>query len=111
MTNFIWVTAEKEMLHRYEDAPREVSFLRNEHRHNFKFKVYIEVKHNDREIEFILFQRFIKGLLFKMEKDAGNNSCEMMADYLYEQIKERYPKRKIIIEVSEDGENGCIKKY
>jgi len=111
MSNFIWVTAEKEMLHHYPDAPRAVSFLRHEHRHNFKFKVYIEVFHNDRDIEFILFQRFIKGIIFNMDKNAKNRSCEMMANHIYSFIVEKYPNRKIVIEASEDGENGVVMDY
>jgi hypothetical protein len=35
----------------------------------------------------------------------------MIADDLYLQIAARYPDRKIIIEVSEDGENGCTIDY
>ena len=31
----------------------------------------------------------------------------MMADDLYKQIKDKYAKRDVRIEVSEDGENGC----
>ena len=111
MANFIWVTAQKELLHRYPDAPRAVSFLRNEHRHNFHFKVFIEVFHEDRDIEFILFQRYIKGLLFNVEKNINHFSCEMLSHYLYGQIVDKYPNRYIKIEVSEDGENGVLYDY
>jgi tRNA isopentenyl-2-thiomethyl-A-37 hydroxylase MiaE len=34
-------------------------------------------------------------------------SCEMIAEELYLQINFKYPNRKVTIEVSEDGENGC----
>jgi len=111
MTNYIWVTAEKDMLHRYPNAPREVSFLKNEHRHNFKFKIYIEIFNNNRDIEFIIFQRFIKGILFKMAKEVNTNSCEDIANYIHSFIVEKYPNRKIGIEVSEDGENGVFMDY
>jgi len=43
MTNYIWITTQKAMFHKYPDAPDEVSFLRNEHRHMFHFKIYLEV--------------------------------------------------------------------
>jgi hypothetical protein len=39
------------------------------------------------------------------------NSCEMIADDLYEQIADKYPGRTVEIEVSEDNENGCNIKY
>jgi len=35
----------------------------------------------------------------------------MIADDLYLQIAERYPTRNVVIEVSEDGENGCSISY
>ena len=38
-------------------------------------------------------------------------SCEMIADDLYDQIADRYPGRTVYIEVSEDGENGCLINY
>lgn len=110
-TNYIWVTAEKEFMHHYPDAPRTVSFLRNEHRHNFKFRVYIEVFTDDRDIEFIIFQRFIKGILYKMPFNLRAKSCEMISDDIYNEIIKKYPKRSIKIEVSEDGENGILKEY
>jgi len=111
MSNFIWVTAEKDMIHKYSNAPDEVSFLRNEHRHNFKFKVFIEIFHNDRDMEFLLFQKFVKEIIFKLNRQAGNNSCEMMANHIHTFIIKKYPNRKIIIEVSEDGENGVIMNF
>ena len=35
----------------------------------------------------------------------------MIADDLYSEIIANYPDREVWIEVSEDGENGCINKY
>lgn len=34
-----------------------------------------------------------------------------IADDLYIQVAGRYPGRAVWIEVSEDGENGCLIKY
>ena len=61
----IWVTFQKEGLHKYPaalDDPMlatgdefDVSFLGYIHRHIFKFKVAIEVFHDDRDIEFFIF--------------------------------------------------------
>lgn len=111
MTNYIWVTTEKEFMHYYAMAPRTVSFLKHEHRHNFKVKVAIEVFTDDRDIEFIIFQRYVKGLLFKMPFNLRGTSCEMLANELHESISEKYPNRKIQIDVSEDGENGVHMEY
>jgi len=109
MTNYIWITTSFEGFHKYPDAPEEVSFLKNEHRHIFHIKVWIEVFHDDRDIEFILFKRFIDTIL--LSGNLNNKSCEMISDQIYDEIKSQYPNRKIKIEVSEDLENGCEKEY
>jgi len=118
----IWVTFQKEGLHKYPaalDDPRlatgdeyDVSFLGYVHRHIFKFKVSIEVFHDDRDIEFIQFKRWLESLY----ADSGIlaldfKSVEMISDDLYLQINERYPSRDVIIDVSEDGENGSVTQY
>ena len=114
----IWITFRKEGIHKYPAAaedPRlaDVSFLANEHRHIFHFRVSIDVFHNDRDIEFIQFKRWCQGLYNNQGSvlSLDNKSCEMMADELYQQIAKRYPNRSVIIEVSEDGENGCVIEY
>ncbi len=109
MTNYIWITTQFEGFHYYPKAPKDVAFLKNVHRHLFKIKVWIEVFHNDRDIEFILFKRFVESLT--KEKEFYMASCETISDILHEKISQKYPDRKIKIEVSEDGENGCEKEY
>jgi hypothetical protein len=114
----IWVTFQKEGIHKYPAALEDpgladVSFLGYPHRHIFHFRVSIDVFHNDRDIEFIQFKRWLEGLY-----NGGNavleldyKSCEMIADDLYIQIANRYPERDVTISVSEDGENGCTITY
>ena len=119
----IWVTFRREGIHCYPAAATDpklntageydVSFLASPHRHIFHFRVWIDVFHNDRDIEFIQFKRWLESLY------SGSNtvlaldwkSCEMIADDLYTQIAGRYPERAVWIEVAEDGENGCLIKY
>jgi hypothetical protein len=119
----IWVTFRREGIHCYPAAATDpklntageydVSFLASPHRHIFHFRVWIDVWHSDRDIEFIQFKRWLESLY------SGNNSvleldfksCEMIADDLYTQIAGRYPERAVWIEVAEDGENGCLIKY
>lgn len=108
---YIWVTYQKEGIHRYPDAPKGVEFLRNPHRHMFHFKVQIEVFHDDRDIEFILFKRELEGLYTDGILQLDYRSCEMMADDLADYIKVNYPGRHLIITVSEDGENGATCYY
>lgn len=111
MTNFIWITTQKEMFHKYPEAPKGVRFLKSLHRHMFKFKVYIEVKNVSRDVEFILFKRYVGELLIKIDKDLRNKSCEMLSNHLAYKIGKKYKGRDIKIEVSEDGENGSEYYY
>jgi hypothetical protein len=108
MKNSIWVTTSFEGLHKYKDAPLEVSYLSTLHRHIFHVKVFIEVFNNDRDIEFIQFKKSVEK---SIPYDTTEKSCEMIADAIYWKLTTEYPCRDIIIEVSEDGENGCRKEY
>ena len=120
-SKMIWVTFRKEGMHKYPAAledPKlktgdeyDVSFLGYPHRHTFHFKVAIQVFHDDRDIEFILFQRWILCLYSQGTLQNDFKSCEMMSDDLYVQITKKYPGRKIEIDVSEDGENGSHAVY
>ena len=107
--NYIWITTQFEGFHKYPNAPEEVSFLREAHRHIFHVRVWIEVFHNDRDIEFILFKQFVNSIV--KENNLDYKSCEMISDDLQFLISERYPERKIMIEISEDLENGSYKEY
>ena len=118
---FIWVTFQKEGFHAYPAAATDptlatgdmydVSFLASPHRHMFHFKVQVEVTHNDRDIEFIQLKRWLEHLYAGESLNLNAKSCEMIADDLYVQISVKYPGRDVIIEVSEDGENGCCIEY
>lgn len=107
----IWVTFQKEGIHKYPKAPKEVEFLRYPHRHIFHFKVEIEVDHDDRDIEFFIFKRWLESLYNDNILELDYKSCEMMADDLARKIKDKYPGRRLAIDVSEDGENGCHIEY
>ncbi len=117
----IWVTFRKEGVHCYPAAATDpnlatgdeydVAFLANKHRHIFHFRVWISVIHNDRDIEFIQFKRWLENLYKDNILDLNFQSCEMMSDDLYSEISEKYPNREVWIEVSEDGENGSFIKY
>ena len=119
--DMIWVTFRKEGIHRYPAAltdPKlatgdeyDVSFLGHPHRHMFHFKVYLEVFHDDRDVEFIQFKRWLENLYNQGTLALDFKSCEMMADDLYGQISSKYTDRKVWIDISEDGENGCLKQY
>ena len=117
----IWVTLKKEGIHKYPaalDDPKlatgdyyDVSFLGYPHRHIFHFKVRIEVFHDDRDIEFIQFKRWLESLYAGGTLELDYKSCEMIADDLYNEISTKYPGRFVEIDVAEDGENGCSIYY
>lgn len=119
----IWVTFRKEGIHKYPAAATDpalatgdhydVSFLAYPHRHIFHFRVWIDVWHNDRDVEFIQFKRWLEALYHSDQSvlSLDYKSCEMISDDLYLQIAQRYPGRAVWIEVAEDGENGALIKY
>lgn len=115
--SFIWVTFQKEGIHRYPAAgtdPKlatgdwlDVSFLATPHRHIFHFRVEMEVFHDDRDVEFIQLKRILENWYSEKTLSVDYKSCEMIAKDLYDKIIVKWPGRDIRIEVSEDGENGC----
>ena len=117
----VWVTFQKEGIHCFPAAATDpklntddeynVSFLASPHRHIFHFRVCIDVFHDDRELEFIQFKRWLESLYGSNILELNYKSCEMIADDLYTQIAAKYSNRDVWIEVSEDGENGCSVEY
>jgi len=117
----IWITFRREGIHRYPAAATDphlatgdeydVSFLASPHRHIFHFRVWIDVWHSNRDLEFIQVKRWLESFYSKDILQLDFKSVEMLADDLYLQIAERYPDRAVWIEVAEDGENGCLIKY
>lgn len=117
----IWVSFQREGIHCYPAASTDpklntsdeydVSFLAHPHRHMFHFRVELEVKHDDRDVEFIMFKRELEGLYDEKTLQLDYKSCEMIADDLAKYIQSTYPDRTLIIEVSEDGENGAVCYY
>lgn len=121
----IWVTFNREGIHKFPGAASsefatedwdDVSFLQYPHRHIFHFKVWIEVFHDDRDVEFIQFKRWLERLYANTESgpevlELDYKSCEMIADDLATEIQVKYPGRWLKISVAEDNENGCEIEY
>ena len=122
----IWVTFSKEGIHKYPAALEDpnlatgdwddVSFSGYPHRHIFHFKVWLEVFHNDRDVEFIQFKRWMERLYAEVDSSSSvlqldYKSCEMIADDLASEIQAMYPNRWLKISVAEDNENGCEIEY
>ena len=117
----IWVTFQKEGIHKYPAALEDpnlatgdwddVSFLGYPHRHIFHFRVWLEVFHDDRDVEFIQFKRWMERLYAEDTLQLDYKSCEMIADDLASEIQAMYPNRWLKISVAEDNENGCEMEY
>lgn len=117
----IFVTFQKEGIHRYPAAEHDpklatgdeydVSFLAHPHRHIFHFRVTMEVFHDDRDVEFIQFKRWLEKLYSEKTLVLDFKSCEMMARELAATIFTKYPDRTLSVEVSEDGENGATLSF
>ena len=107
---YIKVSFQKEGIHKFpgaKDLPG-VEFLQYPHRHMFHFYVTLQVRHDDREVEFILFKRELENLYTEHSLELDNQSCEMMAEGLINYIEDNYPKRAVKVEVYEDNENGAV---
>ena len=117
----IWVRFQREGIHKYPAAATDpalatgdeydVSFLAHPHRHIFHFEVAIQVFHDDRDVEFIQFKRWMEELYSADVLELDYKSCEMIADELAGTICSAYPGRDLTITVSEDGENGATLEY
>jgi hypothetical protein len=103
---YVYIKTQFEGFHRWPEAPAEVKFLRDLHRHIFQVKLAVPVTHSERDVEFILFKRkvdeFISKTLNELNTDAW--SCEKWCEILMEEFKASS------VDVSEDGENGAIWK-
>jgi len=107
----ISVSEEIAGLHYWDCAPKDVEFLKNSHRHMFHIILKIQVKHDDREIEFFQLKKWLKGVCSEIFSDTEpvRKSCEMFADDILTKAVIIYGKNRIYnCEVLEDNENGAI---
>lgn len=100
----IFIRTRFEGFHHWPDAPQEVAFLRDLHRHEFHVRVWTQVDHEDRAIEFILFKRIVDRTIQSLQstRDTKTWSCEMWAREIGALSAAE------AVEVSEDGENGAV---
>lgn len=121
MSATVQIRTQVEGLHRWPDAPAQVGFLRNAHRHLFKVEVEFSVKDLDREYEFFMVKHRLDRLLHAMSeeyhpgsliRDFGCRSCETIAEDLFKAMQDSgldVPYTKIT--VREDDENaGVVEK-
>ena len=103
VSTFIIVKTEFVGFHRWCDAPVNVSFLRQFHRHVFKVEVTIRVDHQNRALEFFTEQQKVELFCQKFHNQHFEKSCEMLAQEILDSNPEYHS-----VKVSEDGENAGI---
>lgn len=119
---FIYTTLQVEGYHSFPESAKltkfatgdrnDVSHLAHKHHHYFIVRVWIQVSHNNRDIEFIQLRRWLETEWLHKHYgtspvEFGNKSCEMIAEELFELVREAYPANEIKIDVSEDALNGA----
>jgi hypothetical protein len=118
---FVYCTFQKEGYHYFPGADKnplyatgddyDVSHLGYRHMHYFNFKVWVQVTHNNRDIEFIQLRRWIEKQYGDGVLEIDHRSCEMLAEDLYDKLSEKYPGMEIRIDVSEEGVNGAYVEF
>lgn len=99
-----------EGIHRWDGCNiAEVQFLKNDHRHLFHIRAWKEVKHDDRDVEFIELShnitRYLKDKYWSTTHQClyfQSMSCEMIAKELMTHFN------LCKCEVLEDGEGGAV---
>ena len=118
---FIYVTIQREGYHYFPEAGTndtfktgdkyDVSHLAHKHMHYFFIKVWLEVNHSNRDVEFIQFRRWLESLYNENSLELDNKSCEMIAEDLFLTISQKYPGQDVKIDVAEDNINGALLKF
>ena len=98
----VWVSTTFVGVHRWKNAPDQVGFLRDWHRHVFHVKLAVSVVGLDREVEFLQLKEKVNIHLARTYRERFELSCEMIALDLVREFRAKW------VEVSEDGENGAI---
>ena len=103
--NFLKVKYDVPGFHRWKDAPEGRKYLRNLHRHNFGFIIEIEVTELDREVEYHDLEDICltesKYMLKNMKEVTQDWSCEHMANYMYDHMRD-IGFNVVMVEVSEE---------
>jgi len=118
---FVYCTFQKEGYHYFPGADinptyatgdeYDVGHLGLRHMHYFNFKVWVQVTHSNREIEFIQLRRWIENLYKTNSLEMDHQSCEMLAEALFTKLSARYPGMEIRIDISEEGINGAYVEF
>lgn len=108
--------------HYWEDAIDKVAFLRNPHRHIFKFKAGVRVSDNDREVEIFMLRDYIVNAIARcydldLKLLAGdyyqfnNASCETLCEDVHEYLTDQLKLNVAFVECFEEDTGGARINY
>lgn len=92
--------------HSWPTAPPNRYYLAYNHRHLFHFRVEMDVRHDEREVEFHDLMDEIRVWLPR-DGEYGPASCERIARDLLARLLQNHKGRRVAVTVSEDGEAGA----
>lgn len=107
MKKTVIVQFEIDGFHSYPDAPEEVSFLSDKHRHTFIIKCGYAVIHTDREQEIFICRDYLRSYInskYGNPSNFKNMSCEMIA---FDILKYSISYNMIYCEVWEEKTGGA----
>lgn len=107
MKKQIIVQFDIEGFHQYKDAPNEVEFLRNNHRHKFKIKAGFKITHNEREKELFMMRDLAINYInesYGIPAEFENMSVESIAEEIIEFFE---PEDILWCEVWEEETGGA----
>ena len=125
MTKYVYCRTRFIGFHCWPDAPKELSYLSELHRHEFHVEVAVKVTHDNRDVEFQTLRHhvdecintlktcitvqpnFLDGTTEDEYVEDYAMSCEMMAEWIKNGITHLHGYKVHYVDVSEDGENGA----
>lgn len=105
MRTFVVVRTRFAALHCWPECNiKGKEYLKSPHRHEFHVELWFDVKHDDRDIEFIQAKEYVDRFITTNweGEDLEATSCEMMAQELATMFQ------AVRVSVFEDGENGSV---
>lgn len=110
VTKSIIVKTRFRTVHCYKNAPRQVSFLKALHSHQFEVSAELPIK-EDRGMEYFIVECHINESILPMinmvNKNAGYTlSCEDMAEKIARRLMTDYGVKWCEVIISEDGNHG-----
>jgi len=102
----VWTLVQLPGWHRWPDAPPHRDYLSVRHRHLFHVRVEVQVRHDDRDVEFHDLADAVRDW-WPADGEFGSASCERIGAQLGEHLLRELLLVACVVDVSEDGESGA----